>query len=111
MRSDRCGRVRSILGALGAIFFAIGAGIILFAVYQARKAADLMKNGKRCLTTVQRVELNEHLRVNGKNPYQVLTQWQNPATGQTRIFQQQQRLVRSFRVSQWPQRDGVRRTR
>ena len=75
-----------MLGALGAVFFAIGAGIILFAVYQARKAADLMKNGKRCLTTVQRVELNEHLRVNGKNPYQVLTQWQNPATGQTRIF-------------------------
>lgn len=75
-----------MLGALGAVFFAIGAGIILFAVYQARKAADLMKNGKRCLTTVHRVELNEHLRVNGKNPYQVLTQWQNPATGQTRIF-------------------------
>ena len=75
-----------IFGALGGVFFAIGAGIVLFAVFQARKAADLMRNGKRLLTTVQRVELNENLRVNGRNPYRVLTQWENPATGKTRIF-------------------------
>jgi uncharacterized protein DUF3592 len=75
-----------IFGALGGVFFAIGAGVVLVAVLQARKAADLIRNGKRLLTTVQRVELNENLRVNGRNPYRVLTQWENPATGKTRIF-------------------------
>ncbi len=75
-----------VLGALGSIFFAIGAGIILVAVFQARKAADLMRNGKRLLTTVQRVELNQNLEVNGRHPYRVFTQWQNPATAEKRIF-------------------------
>ncbi len=75
-----------IFGALGGVFFAIGAGAVLFVMFQARQAADLTCNGKRLLTTVQRVELNENLRVNGRNPYRVLTQWQNPATGKTRIF-------------------------
>lgn len=75
-----------IIGGLGAIFFAIGGGIVLAAVLEARKAADLKLNGKKVLTTVERVELNANLKVNGKSPYRVFTQWQNPATGRTHVF-------------------------
>jgi hypothetical protein len=75
-----------IVGGLGAIFFSIGAGVVLAAVFEARKAADLKLNGKKVLTTVQRVELNKSLKVNGKSPYRVFTHWQNPATGRTHVF-------------------------
>jgi hypothetical protein len=71
---------------LGSIFFAVGAGLIMYSVLEARKAADLKRNGRRVLTTLQRVELNENLKVNGRNPYRVFTQWKNPATSETRIF-------------------------
>lgn len=76
-----------MFGAVGSIFLVVGAGIILSAVHKARKAADLKHNGKRILTSVQRVALNENLKVNGKNPYRIFTQWKNPATSETRVFE------------------------
>ena len=76
-----------MFGALGSIFFVIGAGVLVSAVLTARKAADLKRNGKRILTTVQRVELNENLKVNGRNPYRVFTQWKSPSTPETGVFE------------------------
>lgn len=76
-----------MFAAIGSTFFLIGAGLIASAVFEARKAADLKRNGTRVLTTVQRVEHNQNLKVNGRNPYRVFTQWKNPSTAETRIFE------------------------
>lgn len=76
-----------MFGGLGSIALLIGAGVMLRAVLTARKAADLKRRGKRLLTTVQRVELNEKLTVNGVNPYRIFTQWKNPSKPETRVFE------------------------
>ncbi|MDR2174134.1 MAG: hypothetical protein LBE32_08070 [Burkholderiales bacterium] len=39
------------------------------------------------MTDFQSVALNTSLRVNGRHPFHVLTQWQDPITGEIRIFE------------------------
>ena len=47
---------------------------------------ELKKNGTRVNAEFQSVELNTALKVNGRNPYQILAQWQNPTTTEIHIF-------------------------
>jgi len=76
-----------MFGTAGSIFFLIGAGVIVSAVLEARKAAELKRHGRKILTTVQRVELSQNLTVNGVNPYRIFTQWKNPSKPETRVFE------------------------
>lgn len=75
-----------ILGGLGGVFFFIGTGIILAGTLKGRKDEYLKKNGMSIETEYQSVELNTALSVNGRNPFRVLTQWQNPSTSELHIF-------------------------
>lgn len=76
-----------ILGGLGGAFFLIGAGIIIVIMLKGRRDEYLKKKGMRIETDFQSVELNTSLSVNGRNPFRVLTQWQNPSTSEIHIFQ------------------------
>lgn len=76
-----------MFGVLGSIFAAGGGGFILFGVLKARKAADLKLHGVRFLTTVQRIERNENVKLNGVNPYRIFTEWRNPAKHEIRRFE------------------------
>ena len=78
--------VSLILGGLGFIFFCVGAGMRLAAQLAERKEADLRQNGTPVLTQYQSVRLNTRLRVNGRHPFQVVTQWLNPQTGKLHLF-------------------------
>ena len=75
-----------ILGGLGGVFFLIGAGIILVNILKSRKDEYLKKYGRRIETNYQSVELNTSYTVNGRNPFRVLTHWQNPVTSEIHIF-------------------------
>ena len=75
-----------ILGAMGGIFFLVGISILLFSTLQKRKEKYLLKHGQQIQTKFQSVEKNHSLEVNGKNPYCILTQWQNPETSELHIF-------------------------
>lgn len=74
------------LGGMGGVFFLIGAGIILAGTLKSRKDEYLKKNGTPIETEYQSVELNTALSVNGRHPFRVLTQWQNPSTSELHIF-------------------------
>jgi hypothetical protein len=76
-----------MFGALGSIFLLTGAGMMLSAMLNAQRASYLTRHGKRVHTTVERVERNENLKVNGLNPYRIFTRWQNPSTSETRVFE------------------------
>jgi hypothetical protein len=54
---------------------------------KTRKAADLKLHGTRLLTTVQRIERNENVKMNGVDPYRIFTEWTNPAKGEIRRFE------------------------
>ena len=75
-----------IFGGLGSVFFLIGGGLILYPIIKGRKDEQLQKNGRRIETDFQGVELNESYSVNGRHPFQLVTQWQNPATNQVHVF-------------------------
>lgn len=75
-----------ILGILGGLFFLIGGGILLVTTLKGRRDEYLKKHGKPIETVFQGVELNESVSVNGRNPFRILTQWQNPTTQEVHVF-------------------------
>jgi hypothetical protein len=72
--------------ALGVIFAGIGFGMIGFRVRSKDRAAWLTQNGKRLKTDVTGVELNQALTVNGRSPYQIVSQLSDAATNTVRVF-------------------------
>lgn len=76
----------TILGILGAVFFSIGAAIMLFAKHSNRNEAYLKTNGEAIDTEFQHVARNASITVNGAHPYQIFTQWLNPQTSELHIF-------------------------
>ena len=75
-----------ILGVLGSVFFLTGFGIILGTALGARKRERLRAGGRRIQTDFLEVARNTNIRINGRHPYQILTQWQNPMTGEIHVF-------------------------
>jgi Protein of unknown function (DUF3592) len=76
-----------MFGAIGAIFFGIGATWIGWSIALERKDVDLKRRGKRLATTVQRVEMNANVTVQGLHPYRVFTQWRDPGTSSAVVFE------------------------
>lgn len=75
-----------ILGAMGAVFFAIGFGIIVSGRLKNKKIEFLKKHGTPVKAKFQSVDINGSLQVNGKSPYQIIAQWKNPNTSELHIF-------------------------
>lgn len=76
----------TILGILGSVFFAIGAGIMLFSHFSSRKKNHLTTSGEAIQADFQNVELNESISVNNTHPFRILAQWVNPNTAELHIF-------------------------
>jgi hypothetical protein len=75
-----------IVAGIGAVFFLIGAGIMAVSAFKGRSAEQLRATGMPIETQFQSVELNESLSVNGRHPFRILTQWQNPSTSNIHVF-------------------------
>ena len=75
-----------IFGGLGAVFLAIGGGIIAATTLSARRGEYLRTHGMPVQASFRGVELNESLTVNGSHPWRIVTQWQDPATSQVHVF-------------------------
>ncbi len=76
----------SILGGLGFVFFAIGGSMLLAGVLNKRKISYLKNFGVPILAEIQSVGINRSVRVNGRSPFRIIAQWQNPATSEIHIF-------------------------
>ncbi len=76
----------TILGGMGSVFFLVGFSIILFGCLKGKKIEYLRKNGVPIKARFQSVEINGALEVNGRNPYQIYVQWENPTTSKLHIF-------------------------
>ena len=79
--------ITAIFGGLGAIFFLVGAGIIVGTTVKSRQDEHLRTRGPPIETDLQSVQLNTSFEVNGKHPYKVLTQWFNPFTSEVHVFE------------------------
>lgn len=75
-----------IVGLLGGAFFSVGGGMVLATFLKNRKNEYLRKHGTPISAKFQSVEINRSLRVNGRSPFRVLAQWQNPTTSEIHVF-------------------------
>ncbi len=75
-----------ILGGIGTVFSAIGFGILIASRLGKRKRDWLMAYGTEIQAEFQSVVRNTSLKVNGRSPWRIVAQWQNPQSGQLHIF-------------------------
>jgi hypothetical protein len=75
-----------ILGGIGAVFFAVGGGLLLAQILGRRKRTRLMAAGRRVSARIEGVDLDTSLEVNGRHPYTITSQWLNPDTGELHVF-------------------------
>jgi hypothetical protein len=76
----------AIIGSIGAVFALVGGGILYWRRRAAELAQYLRRHGMPVQTDFQNVELNTALRVNGRHPWRIVTQWKNPASGELHLF-------------------------
>ncbi|QHT67515.1 DUF3592 domain-containing protein [Rhodocytophaga rosea] len=75
-----------ITGFLGMIFSTIGLANLFAASRTRKKDAWLLNNGRKIETQLQSVAKNTNVRVNGRSPFVVYSQWLNPHTQQVHVF-------------------------
>ncbi len=76
-----------IVFALGVVFAAIGLTMIFVRTRGRQRAEWLRQHGRRVKTAYKGVELNQSLRVNGRSPYQIITQSPDPSSNTVRVFE------------------------
>lgn len=76
----------TILAGIGSVFFLTGTGIIIAERRKQQKIAELRRSGISIQAKIQNIEINHSTKVNGKSPYVIHAQWQNPATGEIHVF-------------------------
>ncbi len=72
---------------LGLVFAAIGLGMVFVRAQASKRAEWLRQHGRRVKTAYKGVELNQSLRVNGRSPYQIITQSPDPSSNTVRVFE------------------------
>ncbi|SHO56934.1 DUF3592 domain-containing protein [Vibrio quintilis] len=75
-----------IFGILGGLFFLTGVGFFIFSLFGNRKKNYLKQHGTPVTARFQQVEMNTSLELNGRHPYVIIAQWQNPQTSQLHVF-------------------------
>lgn len=80
-----------IFGGLGLLFFFVGSSflsaLIIVPVLRSRKAERLRSDGVPIQAEFQRVERNTGITINGRNPFRLIAQWQDPATSKLHVFE------------------------
>ncbi len=75
-----------VFAGLGIVFFLTGTGIIFFIWRKKRSDENLKLYGTKIQAKFMSVEINSSLQVNGRSPWRILAQWQNPATSKVHVF-------------------------
>ena len=75
-----------IFGGIGGIFFLVGFVMIYMARRRAAEVEYLKRRGSPVQAELQGVERNRSVRVNGRSPYRIYAQWQNPFTSKLHVF-------------------------
>jgi hypothetical protein len=75
-----------IFGFFGVVFTGIAAGFSVAIVRKARRRAELLRIGRRTPCRLVRVEPDTSIRINGRHPWRLKVQWQDPYTGKTHTY-------------------------
>lgn len=75
-----------ILGTIGLVFFLIGSIPLILSSRAKSNAAYLKQHGIKLKALYSSVEHNTSLTVNGRSPFRIVCQWQNPSDNKLFIF-------------------------
>jgi hypothetical protein len=75
-----------ICSIMGIVFGSIGISGWAQIFRKKKKYEWLQKNGSLIQTSLQTVEINSSLKINGKSPYIIYSQWLNPANSKVHVF-------------------------
>lgn len=70
-----------ILPGIGSIFLLIGVIGLAFLLHKKKKEKNLRENGELVYATYSETILNVNVRVNGRYPYNIIVEWNNPEDG------------------------------
>jgi hypothetical protein len=105
----------TIVGGMGGLFFLIGSAIAILPVLKGRRDESLRRQGIPIETEFQSVERNTAYSVNGRHPFRILTQWQNPATSEVHVFHSDNlwfdptNYIKSKRITVFVERNNPKR--
>src|SRR5690625_6677027 len=74
------------MAGIGLSFFMLGFSMLIKKTRTIRKVKALKANGQRIQAKVKHIGLNTSHKINGRSPYQIQAQWQNPSASQVHIF-------------------------
>ena len=75
-----------IVGLAGGLFLLVGGSLIFVPLQQARADDRLRHEGTPVDAQFQSVRFVSNIQINGRSPYRVLAQWQDPRTSQVHVF-------------------------
>jgi hypothetical protein len=78
--------VSLVLGSIGSVFLLISSFFIIPPLLARRRAEHLSRHGTPVFAELTEVRRNEMLSVNGMQPWRIVAQWVNPATGKLHRF-------------------------
>ena len=76
-----------IFGGLGLVFSIIGISLLTAGFLKKSKEKKLRNHGVPIQAEFQRVERNTGITINGRNPFRLIAQWQDPATSKLHVFE------------------------
>lgn len=105
----------TIVGGMGGLFFLIGSALAILPMMKGRRDESLKRQGIPIETEFQSVERNMAYSVNGRHPFRILTQWQNPATSEVHVFHSNNlwfdptNYIKSKRITVFVERNNPKR--
>lgn len=75
-----------ILFVIGFIFSIVGGASFIYRFLKTRKITRLKTTGTQITAKFTDVAYNSHIKINGRSPYQIVAQWQNPKTSKIHVF-------------------------
>ena len=76
-----------IVGFLGTVFLLVGGGMILLSLRRERVTDYLTHQGVPVEADIQSVGIDTTVSINGRHPFRIVAQWQDPATSQVHVFE------------------------
>lgn len=76
----------ALLGGLGLVFGLIGALMLYFNYRTSLRFRRLAQEGQRVQATIVEVGINTSVEINGRSPWRIVCQWQDPRSGKVWLF-------------------------
>lgn len=75
-----------VFGGVGAAFLVVAAILLIAGASRANANKRLLEDGYKVYAPITGIERNTAVRINSRNPYNIICQWTDGATGRQHVF-------------------------